>query len=110
MTTRTLLAFALAMLAADASAVTVTGAKIARVRVNDQGIFSIDTTIDQTGCRTTTTENYIFDGKTDQGRLLFTSAIVAFATQSLVDVNGSGSCIAGIAGGLSENMTGLTIR
>jgi len=106
-------AFVLAALllgAGAASATSVAGAKISRVRFEDNGFVAVTSTIvPGAGCRTATNEHYTFDGRTDLGRARFTAALVAFASQALVDISGTGTCTP-LSTGLSENLTSITVR
>jgi len=105
-----LLFVALALAAGSAAATSVTGAKISRVRFESTGLVEITSTlIPAAGCRTASQEHYVFDGRTDLGRARFTAALVAYATQSRVDLFGAGTCTTIGSGLLSENLTTITV-
>lgn len=106
----TLLLAALVLAAGPAAATSVTGGKISRIRYESSGLVAITSTIVPTaGCRTASQEHYVFDGRTDLGRARFTAAVVAYATQSRVDIIGAATCTTISSGLLSENLTTLTI-
>ena len=106
----TLLIAALALAAGPAAATSVTGGKISRIRFESGGLVAVTSTIvPPAGCRTASQEHYVFDGRTDLGRARFTAALVAYATQSRVDISGAGTCTTISTGLLSENLTSITI-
>lgn len=110
--TRTIIAIAtaLGLCAGAAQATSVTGAKISRVRFESTGLVAVTSTITPSaGCRTATLEHYVFDSRTDLGRARFAAALVAYATQSRVDITGTATCSTLSTGQLSENLSSITV-
>ena len=108
--TRFLFAIALAGCAGAAHATSVTGAKVSRVRFESTGLVAVTSTITPSaGCRTASLEHYVFDSRTDLGRARFAAALVAYATQSRVDITGTATCSTLSTGSLSENLSSITI-
>jgi hypothetical protein len=95
--------------ALPAGATAVSNTKIDRLTVNSSGQATITTAIvPSAGCRTNSTEYYVFDASTDRGRSQLMAALVAFSTQSLVNVSGTGACIT-VGGTQVENLSQLTL-
>ncbi|HET7845030.1 MAG TPA: hypothetical protein VFL14_12825 [Xanthomonadales bacterium] len=100
---------ALFLLPLAASATSVTGAKVSRVRIENNGFAALTLTIvPSAGCRTATNEHYTFDARTDLGRARLLQLLIAYGTQSRVDAFGTSTCTT-LSTGASENLSTLTV-
>lgn len=96
-------------LCAPAGATSVSSVKITRLGVNSTAWVTLTTTTTPAaGCRTSTTEYYTFDAGTDKGRAQLMTALVAYSTQGLVSISGTGTCSL-VNGFQVENVSSLTI-
>ncbi len=101
---------ALVLASTPAAATSVSNTKIDRLTIGSNGMTTITTALAPgAGCRTVgSIEYYVFDASTDRGRSQLMAALVAFSTQSLVNVSGTGTCIA--VGALQvESLSQLTV-
>jgi hypothetical protein len=97
------------LLSAPAGATSVSNVKINRLGVNATAFVTLTTTVaPSAGCRTSSTEYYTFDAGTDKGRAQLMTALVAYSTQSLVNISGTGTCSL-VNGFQVENVSSLTI-
>lgn len=96
-------------LCAPAGATSVSSVKINRLGVNSVAWVTLTTTTaPAAGCRTSSTEYYAFDAGTDKGRAQLMTALVAYSTQGLVSISGTGTCSL-VNGFQVENVSSLTI-
>jgi hypothetical protein len=96
-------------LCAPAGATSVSSAKVTRLGVNSVAWVTLTTTITPSaGCRTSSTEYYAFDAGTDKGRAQLMTALVAYSTQGLISISGTGTCSL-VNGFQVENVSSLTI-
>ena len=100
---------ALLAIALPADATSVSNTKIDRLTIGSNGQATITTAlVPAAGCRTNASEYYVFDASTDRGRSQLMAALVAFSTQSLVNVSGTGTCTT-VSGTQVENLSQLTV-
>ena len=94
---------------APAGATSVSNVKINRLGVNSTAFVTLTTAVAPiAGCRTSSVEYYTFDAGTDKGRAQLMTALVAYSTQSLVNISGTGTCSL-VNGFQVENLSSLTI-